>query len=285
MPVQASRAGAAVRRLSRAAAFALATCVAANSSAEQANEPAAEAPIQPLVKIDDFMLTNLHFALFASQTGRNPQDPREQIALLNELVNNFMLANSPQGEALSKLPEVEAALEVARARLLAQTFVRSELQKMPIDETQIQARYDAEYANVTHKEFKARHILLASEQDAVEVIKALDAGGDFATLASERSTGPSKTQGGDLGWFGDDEMVAEFSAATAQLEDGAYSKTPVKTQFGWHVILREQSRDRPPPGLDAVRDEIEQEVRQEQVAELIAAIRDKTKVEIQDMQQ
>lgn len=262
----------------RAAGLALAIVMAGTAGAESVEPP------QPLVKIDDFMLNNLHFALFASQTGRDPQDPEEQLRLLNELVNNFMVANSPEGQALAKEPEVEAALEVARARLIAQTYVRSALEKSPIDEAQVKSIYDAEYA-APGVEYKARHILLENEADARDVIAALDAGKDFAELASERSTGPSKSVGGDLGWFAGDEMVSAFSLATQELADGQYSKTPVKTQFGWHVILREQSREVPPPSLESVRSEIEQQIRQEQVAKLVAAIRDKTKIEVQRLEE
>lgn len=253
--------------------------LAATAGAEDAAEP------QALVKIDDFTLSSLHFALFASQTGRNPQQPEEQIRLLNELVNNFMVANSPQGKALASHPEVAAALDVARARLIAQTFIRSELEKAPIDDAQIQALYDKEYANRKHMEFKARHILLDSEEQAAEVIKALDGGADFATLAAEKSIGPSKSTGGDLGWFDADEMVAEFSDATAKLTDGAYSKTPVKTQFGWHVILREQSREVPPPSLESVKSELEQQIQQDQVAKILAEIRDNTHIEVERLEE
>ena len=103
-----------------------------------------------LVKVDDFPVTNLHFALFASQTGRNPQDAPEQIALLNELVNNFMVANSAQGRTLAADPEVVAALEVARARLIAQAFVRTQMDSITIDEEQLREIYDSEYAAGEH---------------------------------------------------------------------------------------------------------------------------------------
>lgn len=247
--------------------------------AEQANAP------QTLVKIDDFAVTNVHFALFASQTGRNPADAAGQISLLNELVNHFMVANSPQGLALAEDPDVVAALQVARARLIAQTFVRTQLESSPVDEAQIKARYDARYADASNREYRARHILLTSEDDAKAAIGELDGGADFATLAAERSTGPSKSQGGDLGWFESDQMVSDFATATEQLADGSYSKIPVKTRFGWHVILREDSREAAPPGLESVRDEIEKELQQARIAEAITAIRDSTRIEVQSPEQ
>lgn len=264
--------------LSRLAALTLAACLAGGSHAEEQDTGP-----QALVKIDDFTINSLHFALFASQTGREPQEPEAQVRLLNELVNNFMVANSPQGRALAAEPEVAAALEVARARLVAQTFIRSALEQTPVDDAQIQALYDAEYGEQPRREYKARHILLGSEQEAQEIIAALDGGADFAELAAERSIGPSKSVGGDLGWFEADQMVGEFSAATAQLADGGYSRQPVKTQFGWHVILREESRDVPPPSLESVKTELAQRIQQQQVAEIVAGIREKTRIEVQSI--
>ena len=235
---------------------------------------------QTLVKIDDFEITNLHFALFASQTGRNPKDAQGQISLLNELVNNFMVANSKQGRELANDPEVEAALEVARARLVAQAFVRTQLDAAPVDEAQLRALYDAEYSDAG-REFKARHILLENEEEAKAVIAELDGGADFATLASNRSTGPSKSVGGDLGWFEADQMVSEFSEATKQLADGSYSKTPVKTRFGWHVIRREESRELPPPEFETVKPQLEKQIQQQKIAEAIGTIREDTRIEVQ----
>ena len=239
---------------------------------------------QTLVKVDDFAITNLHLALFASQTGRAPDDAEGQIALLNELVNSVMVANSAQGRELAAHPEVAAALEVARIRLIAQTFVRSQMRQTKIDEARLRELYESEYLAGSGQEFKARHILLDSENAALEVIADLDKGADFATLATERSIGPSKSAGGDLGWFEPAAMVPEFSAATATLADGAYSKAPVKTQFGWHVILREASRALPPPDFDSVRPELERRIQQEQVAKAIDAIRNDARIEVQNLE-
>jgi len=192
-----------------------------------------------------------------------------------------MVANSKQGRELASDPEVAAALEVSRARLVAQAFVRTQLDSTPVDEATLRELYDAEYANAS-REFKARHILLENEEDAKAVIVELDGGADFATLASDRSTGPSKSVGGDLGWFEADQMVSEFSEATMQLSDGSYSKTPVKTRFGWHVILREESREAPAPAFETVKPELEKRIQQQKIAEAIGIIRDNTKIEVQE---
>jgi peptidyl-prolyl cis-trans isomerase C len=251
-------------------------CVAGTMAAQAEDS---DTPID-LIRVDGFAINNLHLALFANQTNRSPSDEASQIALLNELVNNVMIAKSPTGQALAERSDVAAALEVARSRLVAQAFVRESLQNVEVSDAQIQSVYDARYPEGGLSEYKARHVLVESEAEAREIIGLLDAGGDFAALASERSIGPSKTVGGDLGWFEGQQMVEEFADATARLEDGAYSKEPVQTDFGWHVILREESRAVPAPDLASVRDEIDLELRQEAVAESIATIRDASQIDI-----
>jgi peptidyl-prolyl cis-trans isomerase C len=234
-----------------------------------------------LVTIDDFAVTDLHFALFANQTGRNPKDGQEQLNMLNELATHFMIANSAEGQALAGQAEVNAALEVARARLIAQSFINSRLQQTPIEEEELRALYAAQYGDAQQMEYKARHILLKTEDEAKAIIMELDGGADFATLAKERSIGPSKTAGGDLGWFEAKQMVSEFAAATANLDNGAYSRSPVQTQFGWHVILREDSRELPPPTFESARPELEKQVQREHVAKAIAEIKENTRIEVQ----
>jgi peptidyl-prolyl cis-trans isomerase C len=244
-------------------------------------EPAVE-PIT-LVKVDGEPVTNLHLALFASQTGRAPDDAEGQISLLNELVNHVMIANSEEGLALAVKPEVIAALEVARARLIAQTFVRDRLEAIQITDQQILDLYQSRYEETSGKEYKARHILLATEEEAEAVIDKLQKGADFAATAESESIGPSKSVGGDLGWFETNQMVAEFSQATEQLAEGEFNKVPVKTQFGWHVILLEQSRAVAPPELDTVKEELVAELRQQQIASEISIIRQRADIEVQSL--
>jgi len=126
-------------------------------------------------------------------------------------------------------------------------------------------------------QFKARHILVASQGEAVDLIKELDDGADFEELAKGKSTGPSGPTGGDLGWFSPDQMVAPFSSAVAALDDGGYTSEPVQTQFGWHVILREESRDSEPPTLESVREVITQQVQQKKLQTYIASLREAAK--------
>ena len=147
----------------------------------------------------------------------------------------------------------------------------------------MKARYDAEIANFpTETEVSARHILLETEEAAKEVIAELDGGADFAELAKTKSTGPSGPSGGDRGYLGKGRMVPEFEAAAFALEKGAHSAEPVKTQFGWHVIKKEDERESQPPSYDQVKDQIRQLVAQEKYLELIKVAREKYTYEILD---
>jgi len=253
---------------------ALLLCAPLTVTAESQPEP------QPLVMVDDFAVTNLHLAIFNAQDGANPQDATQQIALLNELVNTFMVANSTEGKAFARHPEIAAAMEVANARLVAQAMIRDHLENTEVSEADLQAAYKAEYADMPGEELKARHILLKTEDDAKAVIVELQEGADFAELAKSRSTGPSSAVGGDLGWFSPDQMVAAFSEALLKMENGEYSQVPVQTQFGWHVILREDSRSVPVPKLEDVRDELEKGVRTASLGKFIRGLRDRAQIEI-----
>ena len=123
------------------------------------------------------------------------------------------------------------------------------------------------------EQFKARHILVETQAAATDLIAQLDDGADFAELAQANSTGPTGPNGGDLGWFSPDQMVKEFSDAVAAMSDGAHTSEPVQTQFGWHVILREESRANQPPTLDSVRDVLKQGVEQTKLQEYLEQLR------------
>ena len=242
--------------------------------------PPAEEPIVPLVRIDDFNLTNMHFSIFVAQHGDKAQGQAQQIRLLNELVNTFMVANSPKGRELAKNPELKAAMEVANARLLARAVIRDVMDHTEIGDAEIDKAYQEKYVANKRHEYKARHILLKTEDDAKAVIQELQQGADFQKLAKEKSTGPSASAGGDLGWFTPDSMVKPFANAVVAMQNGEYSKAPVKTQFGWHVILREDSRELPTPPLDEVKDEIVDELKTEKLSAYIQSLRDKADIEV-----
>jgi peptidyl-prolyl cis-trans isomerase C len=129
-------------------------------------------------------------------------------------------------------------------------------------------------------EYKASHILVNEEEQARKIIEQLNQGANFAELAREHSTDSSGKDGGDLGWFLPQQMVAPFGQAVGQLEKGSYTSEPVKTQFGWHVIKLEDSRQAEPPAFEEVMGRLEQMLQQRQIGEYIQALKDSADISI-----
>ncbi len=245
------------------------------SSSALAEEP------KVIVEVDNFNLNTMHFAYFAAkQTPDGEPSAEQQIKLLNELVNTFILSNSAEGQALAQQPDLAAAIDVSRARLITQALIENTLENSPVTDDEIKAIYDEQYAGKTKQEFKARHILVKTEDEAKALIKQLDGGADFAQLAKEHSTGPSSSAGGDLGWFEKDMMVKPFADAVASMSNGTHSSSPVNTQFGWHIILREDAKDLGAVELAQVKDDIISSLRTQKLRALINKLRENAKFEV-----
>lgn len=192
-------------------------------------------------------------------------------AILDQLVQQTALKQQLHG-AVPKY--VQLSLDNEERAMLAADVIQMIMEKA-VTEDKLRAAYDAKYATGDGgDEFHAAHILVESEEDAIDVKKELDAGADFATLAKERSTGPTGPNGGDLGWFTTGRMVPEFEEAVLALKSGEVSD-PVKTQFGWHVILLHDRRKTEAPEFEEVRgqlaDELSQAAVEDRVNELTAA--------------
>ncbi len=235
-----------------------------------------------LVSVNGTKVNNLHLAVFSTQAAGNPKaaSPEQQAAMLEELVNIFMLANSKEGKELTKHREIAAALKVANARLIAETLVRKKMQDAKVDEQAIKAAYKTQYVEAPSTEYQARHILLKTEDEAKAIIRELDQGADFAELAKQKSTGPSKTVGGDLGWFTERQMVKPFTDAVAGMQVGNHSQQAVQTQYGWHVILLQDTRQVTVPELDQVRATIVQQLKAQQVGDYIRTVSQASQVKI-----
>ena len=198
----------------------------------------------------------------------------EQVAAVRgELTDIYLLSDQPRAQELKDSPRVQAQLELQTRAMLAQAVATDFIAQNQGSEEEMQALYAEQIKLAPTTEFKARHILVETQGEALELITLLEGEADFAELAKERSTGPSGPSGGDLGWFTPDRMVAEFSQAVQALDDGAFTKIPVQTQFGWHVILREESRDAPPPPFESVRDALKQQVEQQKLQDYLASLR------------
>lgn len=188
--------------------------------------------------------------------------PQERDALAAELTDIYLLSTQESTRELENDPKVAAQIELQKRGVLAQAAAERFLAENQPTEEEIQAEYQEQVKLAPPVQYKARHILVETQAAAQEIIQQLEQGANFEELAKQESTGPSGPKGGDLGWFSPDQMVKPFSDAVTQLEDGGYTREPVQTEFGWHVIKREDSRQTEPPTLASVRDALTQSVQQ-----------------------
>ena len=197
--------------------------------------------------------------------------------LLDEMIRQAALANEGEKE-LTALDR--AFLANQRRDYLVRSVMERAADFEPTD-AEIEAAYAMAFpADTPITEYDADHILLESEDDAKAVIEELNNGGDFTKLAAERSTDTgSAPSGGDLGWFTADRMVPEFSEAVAAMEPGTTSTAPVQSQFGWHVIKLNETREMTPPTVEEIRDALVQQVRREKVSAEIERISGEAAVE------
>ncbi|MCK5925071.1 MAG: peptidylprolyl isomerase [Methylococcales bacterium] len=212
------------------------------------------------------------------QRSHGREFPKKQ--LLEELIQRELLVQDAKQKKLGQKEEVAARIRMATRSLLSQATLKDYLKTNPVTDADIKGEYDKEVAKTSGMEYKARHILVKTEEDAKAVLESLKAGADFKELAIKKSTGPSGPQGGDLGWFVEGQMVKEFSDAVKTLEKGAYTQTAVKTQFGYHIILKEDSRNQTPPPFDSIKEQLRPTLEQKKIQSMLETLREKAKVEI-----
>jgi peptidyl-prolyl cis-trans isomerase C len=215
------------------------------------------------------------------QVAQLPEE-QKRAAALSAVIDMQLLAADANKEGLQEDAAFKKRVAFLTNRELHNAYFKKHVVE-GIKPEDIKARYDKEIAAITPpEEVKASHILVKTEDEAKAIIKELDAGKDFATLAKEKSTDPNKDGGGDLGYFTKDRMVPEFSEAAFALEKGKYTQTPVKTQFGYHVIRLDDRRTQPAPTLEQVEPQVKQLVMRDKYLELLAAAKKDAGVEITD---
>ncbi|MEQ8898538.1 MAG: peptidylprolyl isomerase [Roseovarius sp.] len=198
--------------------------------------------------------------------------------IVDQLVHQTLLQQSFEGE----LSMQSRILLENEERAVTAGEVITEVMAGGVDEAKLQAAYDEQYPDETGEtEYRASHILVETEEEAQDLVTQLEDGAEFAALARENSTGPSADAGGDLGWFGEGDMVQPFFEAVSALEAGEVS-APVETQFGWHVVTLVETRDKERPAFDTVRDELEGQVRDQMVTAHIEKLSENAKIDRPD---
>ena len=189
----------------------------------------------------------------AKQVATNGQ-AAEPERILEELINLELLTQQAEKLELDQLTEVAAALQLQYTQIMANAYLEKIGEDIQIGDEQMRAEYERQVGNLEQSEYKASHILLETEQDAIAVIGQLENGGDFAALAQQKSLDPAGVNGGDLGWFQPGTMVPEFQTAVEALEVGGTTPIPIQSEFGWHVIKLIDKRAAIKPDFESVKE-------------------------------
>ncbi|WP_297580383.1 peptidylprolyl isomerase [Roseibium sp.] len=242
-------------------------------------------PNDVVAKVGNAEITEADIAFAANDLGqelqRFPPAQWRQI-LLDVVVDMELLAQAAREDGLDQDPDFKKQLEFLELRALRNAYLAQKIDGS-ITEDDLQAAYEKEFADFEGaEEINARHILVKDKAEAEALVKELDEGADFAELAREKSTGPSGPNGGDLGYFSKGQMVKPFEDAVYALEPGSYTKEPVETQFGWHVIKLEDKRQQEKPALEAVSPGLRQQLIRDRYEAKMAELKDAIAVEILD---
>ncbi|MGD9774238.1 foldase protein PrsA [Diaphorobacter sp.] len=213
------------------------------------------------------------------RSGR-PVTPEMENQIKEEVIAREIFMQEAQKRGLEGSADYKAQMELARQTILIRELFVDFQKKNPVTDAEIKAEYDKFAAANAGKEYKASHILVEKEDEAKAIIASIKKGGKFEDIAKKQSKDPgSGARGGDLDWASPGSYVAEFTEALVKLEKGKMTQTPVKSQFGWHVIRLDDTRDAQLPKLEDVKPQIAQQLQQQKLAKFQEDMRAKAKVE------
>lgn len=250
----------------------------ADSHAEAKPEVKAADPVVAVVNGTEITQGSLNKYLSVVQRSADPKknDPR---AALDDLVaTELALQEAAKTDILSR-DDVKQRIEDFTRNVLLTTWTKEKVEAFEVSDEAIQKTYDERVKKDADDEFKARHILLKTEDDAKAVIKEIADGGKFEDVAKAKSTGPSSANGGDLGWFKSSTMVKPFADAVKGMKKDGIS-APVKTQFGWHVIKLEDTRPAKLPSLESLKPQLKRMMAQQMMMEHMDKMKESAEIKI-----
>ncbi|MBS1229502.1 MAG: PpiC-type peptidyl-prolyl cis-trans isomerase [Proteobacteria bacterium] len=208
-----------------------------------------------------------------------PDTPELKNAVREELIRRELLLQEAKKAGLDKKPDVAAQAEAARQAFFVRAYVQEYVKKNPIGDAELKAQYETIKAQLGNTEYKARHILVKDEADAKAIIDNLKKGAKFEELAKQSIDPGSKDNGGSLDWASAGNFVKPFSDALTGLTKGKYTETPVKTDFGYHIIMLEDTRPLTVPAFEEIKPRLLQQAQGQQINKMVDALRAKAKVE------
>lgn len=213
------------------------------------------------------------------QAQGQPDSPQLRDMVKEELINREILMQEADRVGVSGTPEVKNQAEIARQSIVIRALVADYLKKNPVSDAEVKAEYDKFKSQAGDKEYRARHILVESEDEAKAIIGKLKGGAKFEELAKQSKDPGSAATGGDLDWASPASYVQPFSDAMVGLKKGQITETPVKTQFGYHVIKLEDVRDAKLPALEEVKPQIAESLQQKKLQAYQESLRKKAKIQ------
>ena len=211
--------------------------------------------------------------------GRATDSPQLREMIKKDLIGREVLIQEADKQGVGGRADVKAAIDNARQSIIINAMLADFVKKNPVKDAEIKAEYDKAKAGAPDKEYHARHILVEKEDEAKAIIAKLKGGAKFDELAKQSKDPGSAANGGDLGWTDPTRFVPEFSKAMTALQKGAITDTPVKTQFGFHVIKLDDVRPVQIPPLEQVKQQVAEQIQQRKLAEYRDSLMKKAKVQ------
>jgi peptidyl-prolyl cis-trans isomerase C len=212
-------------------------------------------------------------------TQGQQDSPQLRQMVKEELINREILIQEADKLGLTNSPDVKNQVEIARQSIAIRALVQDFLKKNPVSDAEIKAEYDKFKSQAGDKEYHARHILVEKEEDAKGIIAKLKGGAKFEELAKQSKDPGSAANGGDLDWASPASFVKPFSDAMVGLQKGQITETPVKTQYGYHVIKLEDSRPAKIPSMEEVKPQIAESLQQKKLQGFQESLRNKAKIQ------
>jgi peptidyl-prolyl cis-trans isomerase C len=208
-----------------------------------------------------------------------PDSPQLREMVKQELINREILIQEADKQGISNSADVKQQAEIARQSIAIRALVTDYIKKHPVTDAEVKAEYDKFKAQAGDKEYRARHILVDKEEDAKAIIAKLKSGAKFEDLAKQSKDTGSAANGGDLDWASPASFVKPFSDAMVALQKGQYTETPVKTQFGYHVIRLDDVRAAKIPSLEEVKPQIVESLQQKKLQAYQEDLHKKAKIQ------
>jgi peptidyl-prolyl cis-trans isomerase C len=249
---------------------------------KEAPKAAKPAESNTVAKVNGVAVPRARQELLLQQQAQRgmPDNDQSRAMVRDELINREVLAQEAQKSGVAKNAEVQTQMDMARQEILVSAYVRDWVRRNPVNDADVQKEYERAKSQAGDKEYKARHILVESEEQAKNLIAELKKGAKFDELATKNSKDPGSAQrGGDLDWNVPGTFDKQFADALAKLEKGKYTDAPVRTRYGYHVIQLDDVRQVKFPALTEVRQRIQQQLVQNKIDELVKSLRAKAKVE------